>query len=1316
MHKTPGRRRTLLALAGAGALLAPLATGGASWAAPEISLGGDGTYIVMLKDNPVASYEGGVQGFAATKAAEGHKLDAHSPAAQSYADYLIDKQDQVLRSVGASSSDKTYEYTTVLNGFAADLSGAEANALRKSPDVLAVWEDELRHADTTTTPDYLGMTGEDGVWQTEFGGPADAGEGVIVGVIDSGIWPENPSFADLPGTPAPPEGWAGECETGTDPDPEGNIECNSKLIGARYYVGANNTAYDFLSPRDTNGHGSHTAGTAAGNHGVDLTVYETEMGKASGMAPAAHIAAYKALWQTADGGGSGMTSGLVAAINDAVADGVDVINYSVSGSSTSVVGADEIAFLNAAHAGVFVSASAGNSGDTVGVSSVAHNSPWVMTVAASTHDRNVNKTVDLGEGTDIVDRISGKNRYETAAQIALQGHESADTVYIATGDQFADALAGAAPAAKGMVPSGGLEAAPEVAPDGSAAPVLLTRVDSLPSVTASAIEALGATNIVILGGSNAVSDAVEDELAELGTVTRVSGKDRFETAAALASQFGPVEHVYVANGQGNNFPDALSGSALAGSEGVPVLLVRADSVPGSVSQALTALGNPEVVVLGGDGAVSDAVATELGATERIAGSNRYGTANAVAERFGYSSENPAPVNFVATGADYPDALAGSALAGYLDVPVMLSRQADVPSSTLETMVGMDPSWVTILGGTGALSQQVEDTLEATFNAASEAQYEGVGVGEGVGPAPLVDSTMIAAEGASEQDALLCAPGSLDATEAEGKIVICTRGSYDRVAKSAEVAAAGGIGMILANNNNTESLNADFHAVPTIHVDGTTGAAIKAYAESDPNPMATISPMGVGEPPVAPAMAGFSSYGPALAGGGDVLKPDITAPGVDVLAAVSPAGDPGTMFNSMSGTSMSAPHIAGLAALMVDKYPGWSPMAIKSSMMTTADPTNSAGGPITYAGEPASPLHYGSGEVEPATAYETPLVYESVRADWYAYACAIGQLQTVGNGAEVCAQLPEIDPSDLNYPSIAVGQLAGSQTVTRTVTATGAGGTFTASTEAPEGMSVVVEPSTITVGAGESATFEVTISNESAPVDQWTFGSITWTGPGADVRSPIAVNPVAVAAPAELVISGTEGSQSYELIPGQSGTMNSVVHGLVPADSQEVSVPSDGPGGGGSIADEVVEITVPQGAAALRVEVWQDEWTSPNGADLDLDLFLANAQGQVIAQSAAGGSDEQITLLAPAPGTYLVAIDHWDGAAGDVATGPLHIYTPTDDEGNLDVTPSPAEVTVGQPITLTAAWSGLQAATRYLGVIGYDFGAGEEGFTLVTVTP
>ena len=181
--------------------------------------------------------------------------------------------------------------------------------------------------------------------------------------------------------------------------------CNQKLIGAQYFnaswggdAGIDATRpWEFTSARDYNGHGTHTSSTAGGNYGVLPTGPAAAFGPISGIAPRARIAMYKALWSTEIGDtASGATSDLVAAIDQAVADGVDVINYSISGSLTNFADPVEIAFMYAADAGVFVAASAGNSGPTV--STVAHPSPWITTVAAGTHNRSGEGSVTLGNG------------------------------------------------------------------------------------------------------------------------------------------------------------------------------------------------------------------------------------------------------------------------------------------------------------------------------------------------------------------------------------------------------------------------------------------------------------------------------------------------------------------------------------------------------------------------------------------------------------------------------------------------------------------------------------------------------------------------------------------------------------------------------------------------------------------------------------------------------------------------------------------------------------------------------------------------------
>jgi subtilisin family serine protease len=221
---------------------------------------------------------------------------------------------------------------------------------------------------------------------------------------------------------------------------------------------------------------------------------------------------------------------------------------------------------------------------------------------------------------------------------------------------------------------------------------------------------------------------------------------------------------------------------------------------------------------------------------------------------------------------------------------------------------------------------------------------------------------------------LCFEGTLDPAKTAGRIVVCDRGVNDRIAKSREVKRAGGVGMVLTNTS-ANSLNADVHYVPTVHVDHFAGAAIKAYVAGTAAPTASLG-AGVLEFGVkAPQVAAFSSRGPALSGAGDLLKPDIMAPGVDIIAGVSPDGHDGRLYDFISGTSMSSPHIAGLAALIIQRHPDWSPMMVKSALLTTASQKDNKRQPITTdAGAPAGPFAYGSGHVNVNGAANPGLVY------------------------------------------------------------------------------------------------------------------------------------------------------------------------------------------------------------------------------------------------------------------------------------------------------------------------------------------------------
>ena len=197
-------------------------------------------YIVQLAAPPVAAYTGGVSGIPATRPAAGQKVNLVSNAAKAYRAHLRTERQQTLRRAGLPAGGALYEYDVAFSGYAATMSATEADVLRRSPGVLAVSKNTVHKADTISTPEMLGLTGRGGVWQREFGGPAKAGLGVIVGVLDTGIWPENPAFAALP-APRPDQRvidakWRGVCQQGEETDPARRGSCNNKLIGARYYT------------------------------------------------------------------------------------------------------------------------------------------------------------------------------------------------------------------------------------------------------------------------------------------------------------------------------------------------------------------------------------------------------------------------------------------------------------------------------------------------------------------------------------------------------------------------------------------------------------------------------------------------------------------------------------------------------------------------------------------------------------------------------------------------------------------------------------------------------------------------------------------------------------------------------------------------------------------------------------------------------------------------------------------------------------------------------------------------------------------------
>jgi len=378
------------------------------------------TYIVQLADAPAASYRGTLPGYTATQPVRGAKLNVNASHVQAYISYLDAQRNNVAVTINPAAI--LHRYTVAFNGFSARLTPAEAKKLSRTPGVVAVHPDLPLQMDTTRTPSFLGVSNPGGLWSmTDASGRLIKGENVIIGIVDGGIWPENPSFSDKVSTSTgrpvpyyetgtqvygpPPAKWKGSCQAGQGFT---TAMCNNKLIGAQFF----NTGFlaqalpfwptDYVGPRDESGHGSHTSSTAGGNEGADGVIFGTPVGQMSGIAPRARLAMYRVCWSYKDPANAGayknscFQSDSVAAINKAVADGVDVINYSISGTQTNYLDPVEVAFFNATAAGVFVATSGGNTGPA---NTVAHMSPWLTTVAASTHDRFLNATVTLGNGS-----------------------------------------------------------------------------------------------------------------------------------------------------------------------------------------------------------------------------------------------------------------------------------------------------------------------------------------------------------------------------------------------------------------------------------------------------------------------------------------------------------------------------------------------------------------------------------------------------------------------------------------------------------------------------------------------------------------------------------------------------------------------------------------------------------------------------------------------------------------------------------------------------------------------------------------------------
>lgn len=362
----------------------------------DISSSAPRRVVVKLDYDSLVAYRGDVAGLPATSPAVTREpLDLSSSNVDRYEGYIEDVEGEFLEALDAEipRASTGEPLRVVYGGIPVELPGNQIDTLRTLSGVAAVQPDQPEQPLTDSSPEFIGAP----TIYNQLGGSAESGEGVIVGVLDSGAWPEHPSFADNGNLPAPPskvDGTPRTCDLGDNPlTPAADVfVCTNKLIGAQPFLDTYNAVIGGEvfpdSARDSNGHGTHTASTSAGGPVADANPLGISRGAIHGIAPAAHVSVYKVC-----GLEGCFPSDSAAAVAQAILDGVRVINFSISGGNDPFGDVVELAFLDAYNAGVLVSASAGNDGPGAGTTN--HRSPWVTTVAASTQTRTFQSTVTL---------------------------------------------------------------------------------------------------------------------------------------------------------------------------------------------------------------------------------------------------------------------------------------------------------------------------------------------------------------------------------------------------------------------------------------------------------------------------------------------------------------------------------------------------------------------------------------------------------------------------------------------------------------------------------------------------------------------------------------------------------------------------------------------------------------------------------------------------------------------------------------------------------------------------------------------------------
>ena len=379
-------------------------------------------------------------------------------------------------------------------------------------------------------------------------------------------------------------------------------------------------------------------------------------------------------------------------------------------------------------------------------------------------------------------------------------------------------------------------------------------------------------------------------------------------------------------------------------------------------------------------------------------------------------------------------------------------------------------------------------------------------------------------------------------------------------------------------------------------------------------------------------------------------------------------------------------------------------------MTTATPRRNDGQLIREQENPgkhADLFGTGSGLVQPTPALDPGLVYDAQLEDWLSFLCGTGQACTAPSGA--------IDPSNLNYPSIAIGDLVGQRTVRRTLTNVGQhAARYSVSVQAPPGIGVSVIPDSFSIAPGARQAYEVRFSRMGARLAQYAFGAISWSDGEHQVRSPVAIQSLSLAAPAE--VSGDGTSLTYRVEFGYSGTFKAIASGLIPAvakaavvqDDPDNSINAALASGRGVV---ILPVEVQAGSKYARFSLFDAD---TDGND-DLDLYVFNSNGDFIASSTNNASDEEINLVNPAADRYQVVVHGFETDGPDARFTLFAWALRGGATGNMSVV-APSSAQLNRSAAIRLAFFRLKAGTKYLGSVAYSGAIAMPAPTLVRVDP